>query len=211
MRKRDSIWLLVFLLLLSCEYINTSEDIQSEFILAGINSEKLDTHTYPSVQKITFENETAAGYPSTVYSGTISLDLNSDGTNDIKFYSYYGYACSMAGCFKPTKACKVLNIGNNEIEINLNPLHLRDTIDNKLDWKILGPDSDGEHKLISAILSSYTPKWTNSAEIANNIWNSGDLYLAIRIRKGDIYKYGWIRLYITDYYDLNIKETACEK
>lgn len=38
-----------------------------------------------------------------------------------------------------------------------------------------------------------------------------NLYLAIRIKKEKIYKYGWIRLLIDDYYDIKIKEIGFEK
>jgi hypothetical protein len=60
-------------------------------------------------------------------------------------------------------------------------------------------------------LSSYTPEWTNTSEIANNKWTIEDLYLAIRVKQDDIYKFGWIRLLIDDYYDIDIREIGLEE
>jgi hypothetical protein len=211
MKRWNSIWLLFFVLLIGCEDNNKMEDTQSKFILTGVDSDKIDVQSYSPELKINFENETSGNFPTTGYSGDLSIDLDSDNNDDIKFHAYYGYGCSMAGCFSPTKACEITTVDNKEIEIYSNPLSLNDTIDNNLDWKILGPKLDGEQMIISTVLSSYTPEWTNNEEITNNVWITENLYLAIRVKKGDIYKFGWIRLYIDDYYDLKIKEIGFEK
>jgi hypothetical protein len=211
MKKMNLTWILLFAILIGCEDNNKNGDIQSEFILAGVNSDKLNTRVYSSGLEINFENEKAGDYPTTGYSGDLLIKLDSDNSDYIKFHAYYGYGCSMAGCFYPTKACEISALDNKRIEIFSEPLTTNDTIDNKLDWKLLGPNTVGEVYVTSTILSSFTPEWTNTAEIADNKWITENLYLAIRVKQGDIYKFGWIRLFINDYYDLNIKEIGLEK
>lgn len=211
MKLWNSIWLLFFLLLIACEDNNKIEDTQSKFILVGIDSDKIDMQLYSPELKISFENETVGNLPTTVCSGDLLIDLDSDNNDDIKFHAYYGYGCPMSGCFSPIKACEIMTIDNKEIDIYSNPLSLNDTIDNNLDWKILGPRLEGEQMTVFTILSSFTPEWPNNEEIKNNAWLTENLYLAIRIKKGDIWKFGWIRLYINDYYDIKIKEIGFER
>jgi hypothetical protein len=211
MKRLNLIWLFLFALFISCGDNDKIEDIQSEYILAGVDSDKFEIQKYSSGLKISFENEASGDYPTTGYSGDLLIDLDSDNSNDIMFHAYYGYGCSMAGCFSPTKACEISVIDNKQIEIYAEPLTINDTIDSKLDWKLLGPNTDGEIYIKSTVLSSFTPEWTNTAEIANNKWTTEDLYLAIRVKQGDIYKFGWIRLLIDDYYDIDIREIGLEK
>lgn len=211
MKKVSLTWILLLAGLIGCEDNNKNEDIQSEFILAGVDSDKLNIQLYPSELKIDFKNETAGGSPTTGYSGDLLIDLDSDNSNDIKFHAYYGYGCSMTGgCI--TKACELWNLDNKEIDIYRTPLEFNDIISNNLTWNKLGPYSKGgELMLWSTTLSSYSPEWIDSAEIMNNVWTSEDFYLAIRIKCEDIYKFGWIRLYIDDFYDIKIKEIGLEK
>jgi len=211
MKRLNLIGLFLIALLISCEDKDEIEDIQSEYILAGVDSDKLDTQIYSSGLEIDFKNETAGDYPTTGYSGDLLIDLDSDNSDDIKFHAYYGYGCSMAGCFTPTKACEISVIDNKRIEIYSKPITANDTIDNTLDWKLLGPNTDGEMYIKSTILSSYTPEWTSTDEIANNSWSTENLYLAIRVRYGDIYKFGWIRLWIEDYYNIDVREIGLER
>lgn len=63
----------------------------------------------------------------------------------------------MVRCFTPTKACEISVIDNKQIEIYSKPITKNDTIDNKLDWKLLGPNTDSGMYINSTILSSYTP------------------------------------------------------
>ena len=210
MKKCNSIWLLLLIVMISCDDKNEINDVQSDFILAGVNSKKLDRQIYTPELKITFKNNNAGGYPTTAYSGDLLLDLNSDNLNDIKFHAYYGIFCSWGGCI--TEACELWNLNNKEIEIYETPLQFNDTISCSLTWDKLGPYSKGG-ELIRwfTILSSYTPKLLNSEEVMNNNWTSENFYLAIRIKSADLYKFGWIRMYINDYYDIKIKEIGFEK
>lgn len=211
MKRWNSIWFLFFLLLVGCEDNNKMQNTQSKFTLVGVDADKIDMQLYSPELKINFVNETAGDFPTTGYSGDLSIDLDSDSNDDIKFHAHYGYGCSMAGYFRPTKACEVKSIDNKEIEIYSNPLSLNDTIDNNLHWKIMGPKKDGEQMIISTVLSSFTPEWTNNEEIRNNVWINENLYLAIRVKKGNIFKFGWIRFHIDDYYDIKINEIGFEK
>ncbi len=210
MKKLHLIFLLIYVAMISCKDNNDIEDTQPGYILAGVESNKLNIQSYSSELKISFKNETAGDIPTTVFSGDLLIDLDSDNTNDIKFHAYYGYGCSMAGeCI--TKACELWNLNNNMIEICKTPLNAEDKISDQLTWSKLGPYSEGEELIVwSTNLSSYSPEWNNSEEVKNNTWTSDNLYLAIRIKRGDIYKYGWIKLNIDDFYDVKVKEIGFE-
>lgn len=171
MKKMNFTWILLFAILIGCEDNNKNVDIQSEFILAGVDSDKLDNQLYSSELKIDFENETTGDYPTTGYSGDLLIDLDSDSSNDIKFHAYYGYGCGVSmQCI--TKACEIRNLNNKLIEVYNFPLQKNDTIDDNLNWNIIGPYSDAGINAWVTILSSYSPEWINSDEIKNNEWTS---------------------------------------
>ncbi len=192
MKRWNSIWLLCFILLVSCEDNNEIENIQPEFILAGVDSDKLDTKLYSPELQIIFKNVTAGEHPTKSYSGALAIDLNSDNINDIKFYAYYGYGCPIGFGECMPEACELRALDNKVIEIYTTPLELKDTISNKLTWNKLGPYSEqGKFIVVSpVILSSYSIDLINSDEFKNNVWISENSYLAIRIKNGNIYKYG---------------------
>lgn len=197
--------LITLILFVGCKEDDEIDDVQSEYILAGVESENIDIQLYPSGLKIDFKNETAGGNPTNAYSGDLWIDLDADYTDDVKFHAYYGYAFPMAGPVNPTKACKMSATEGKHIEISQMPLLLNDTIDNKIEWELIGSNLNGR------ILSSYIPEWTNNVEVANNVWVEENLYLAFRVNNGPIFKLGWMKLSIEDYYDLDIQAYGLEK
>lgn len=68
-----------------------------------------------------------------------------------------------------TKACELWNVNNNVTDIYKEPLGLKDTISDKLNWTKLGPYSKGDDwQIFPTILSSYSPEWIDSEEVKNN-------------------------------------------
>ncbi|MCF8381003.1 MAG: hypothetical protein K9H49_15620 [Bacteroidales bacterium] len=199
------------LLFTACEENKEAEDLQSDYILAGVETVELNINLFSPELKIDFINEKIGDIPTTGFSGDLYIDLNSDSNSDIQFHAFYGYSCSMAGCFSPVQACELMTINSGTVEIYGKPLSLNDTINSNLDWEVLGSSQVDEQIIFHTQLSSFTPAWANTEEIRNNEWLDENQYLAIRMKKGDIYKFGWIRLRIEDYYDLILKETGFEK
>jgi hypothetical protein len=199
--KRIALILTLALPFASCHKAEV-EKSRNAFILAGQNdTEVLSRDFVPNLQ-MELTNEKIGSVPTSVYSGELFLDLNLDGKNDMRFYSYYGMGHPMA-FVTPSEGSLIYDISpESTIDICFEPLHLNDSVNVNLSWKKL---------IVQNTLSSYTPEWYSSPEIKDNRWTESDLYFGYRmILKADTI-YGWIGIQITDYYKLTIRDIGLAK
>jgi len=194
--------LVLTILLAGCKKEDDQKS-RTQFILAGQADDKVLLQNFTPDLEMAMKNTTAGGIPSTGYSGNLYVDLDLDGTNDLKFRSFYGVGHSMTAS-APSEGCKISDISPKwNVQICLVPQQLQDSIDENMDWHNVN--------IFESDLSSYTPEWINSAEIKNNSWNEPNLYLAYRIIQSTDTIYGWMGIEIVDYYKLKIKDAGLMK
>jgi hypothetical protein len=193
------------ILLLSCEENN------AKFIITGQETEKVNFQSFSPALYVVIDTTLIKYLPAEYYS-ELRIDLDNDNFDDIKFISTIGRDNSGPNIITTTKKCEISSIQDNvEITVIKTPMRHGDKISEDLDWKIVGPVVVGNEILSPVTLSLFEPETTDKDEIASNVWDTEDLYLAIRVKAGGNYKLGWIGLYIDDYYDFKIREIGLEK
>lgn len=194
--------LVLSIILAGCQK-DEEQKIRNQSILAGQKDNEVLLQDFTPDLEIALTNESAGNIPSTVYSGELSVDLDLDGMNDIKFHSFYGMGHPM-GSIVPSQGCQISDISSKwNIEICSIPQQLLAKIDKNLEWHILS------HEIV---LSGYTPEWNNvPATISIFSWDEPNLYLAYRMIQSPDTIYGWMGIEIADYYKLKIKDTGLVK
>jgi len=184
-----------------CQKTEVEKD-RNDFILAGQSGQDVLVRDFVPDLHVEITNETIGSWPTTVYSGELFLDLNLDGKNDMRFYSFYGMGHPI-GYVTPSEGTLVFDISpESTIDICSEPLHLNDSVNKNLTWRQL---------IIQNTLSSYTPELSGSPEVIKNSWTESDLYLGFRMIQASDTIYGWIGIQITDYYKLTIKDMGLTK
>ncbi|GEM_PF-7102926 len=189
--------ILFAIILVGCE--KNEEEHRNNFVLAGQKDNTMLVKDYEPDLHITLTNNVVNGIPSTGYSGTLLIDTDFDGSNDLEFYSFYGMGHPI-GYVTPTEGCKIECISTDKkIEIFMSPKHQNDTIDNKHIWTTTS---------LQTYLSSYDP---DNIGINSNFWDAEDLYMGFRMIQLKDTTYGWISLQIAENYKLVIKEIGIQK
>jgi hypothetical protein len=191
--------MLPLLILLSCKKEDNSKQYR-QYILAGEKEENVVYHDFTPDLAVTMVKDSSIGMPSTALTGNLTLDLDFDNINDIKFHSFTGLGHS-GSLPTASQGCEVSEINSNwEIEICKTPLLLNDTINRRLNWtKIV---------VYGTSVSSYTPAWQNFPEEKDNVWNESGKYMGYRMIHSNDTIYGWLALQVDNYYKLKIRETA---
>ncbi len=202
---------LVLALTISLSGCSTNEELinRDNFIKAGQKDTEVLYQNFTPPAQIVLTNYVTDNFPTSSYSGELLLDLDLDGFDDIKFYSFYGVGHPKA-FVTPSEGCKISDIGDDKIvEICNSPKQQNDLIDENLEWFNLSDFTNAHSD--KALLSSYTPEWTETPEVKNNLWQEADQYLAYRIIQKSDTVYGWIGIQIDAYYKLAIKDTGLAK